>query len=389
MKVSKKNLILFAITILLFISFLEIFLAKFYPQPTLKKILKEKFNCYQRSDYLPFVLKPNCQVSQKTSEFEDASKINRLGYRDNEFSPEKPKNTFRALILGDSFTYGYGVHQEKTYPKLLENLLNKNHQEKKFEIINAGFASGFSPDSYYLYLKKEGLALTPNLIIFTFFVFNDFTDLKDHTFWEMVDENNLPEKITDQNRIVNSQGYLLDKKTPWYYKSSLLSNSHLFIFLGKTIDDGFTQVKLKLNSQKQISTKTATDYYLCLFANQCFPQMEEIFSKAFRVISASQRLAEKNQVQFLFLIIPTDVQLYDDVIPKYQSGISYKSDPPYPQTRINKFLQEEKIKYLDLLPFFEREKERLFYKEDGHFNEKGHEITANLLYEQLTKLNFF
>ena len=35
-------------------------------------------------------------------------------------SYEKDEDTIRILVLGDSFTFGYGVNGDETYPKLLE-----------------------------------------------------------------------------------------------------------------------------------------------------------------------------------------------------------------------------------------------------------------------------
>ena len=50
--------------------------------------------------------------------------INSLGFRDRrEYSLEKPPNTFRILVLGDSVTFGHGTLDDTTYPYLLEQQL--------------------------------------------------------------------------------------------------------------------------------------------------------------------------------------------------------------------------------------------------------------------------
>ena len=57
--------------------------------------------------------------------------LNSLGYRDFEYSLERPNNTFRILMLGDSMTFGSGIDKiSDTYPKQLEVLLNKDSKQK-------------------------------------------------------------------------------------------------------------------------------------------------------------------------------------------------------------------------------------------------------------------
>ena len=56
--------------------------------------------------------------------------INSKGFRGKEFNKKKDK--IRILSFGGSTTIGLESPDDKTYPYLLENLLNKN--EKKYEI---------------------------------------------------------------------------------------------------------------------------------------------------------------------------------------------------------------------------------------------------------------
>ncbi len=51
-------------------------------------------------------------------------KVNSKGLREYEYDYEKPPNTYRILVLGDSITFGWGVAFEKTYSKILEKKLN-------------------------------------------------------------------------------------------------------------------------------------------------------------------------------------------------------------------------------------------------------------------------
>src|ERR1700756_3582936 len=62
--------------------------------------------------------------------------INSKGLRDREFNYERTPGTLRILMLGDSFTEGWGVALDDTFSKRLERLYAANGV--KAEVINAG-----------------------------------------------------------------------------------------------------------------------------------------------------------------------------------------------------------------------------------------------------------
>jgi len=94
--------------------------------------------------------------------------LNSLGYRDFEYSQERPKNTFRILVMGDSMTFGSGIDKiSDTYPKKLEALLNKGSKQK-FEVINIAYP-GYNTDSqlYDLYIK--GFNFQPDMVFIGYY----------------------------------------------------------------------------------------------------------------------------------------------------------------------------------------------------------------------------
>jgi lysophospholipase L1-like esterase len=100
-------------------------------------------------------------------------RINSKGLRsDREFSYEKPAGTVRILALGDSFTIGYEVLQEQSYPELLERLLRQKGYA--VEVINAG-VSGFSNAEALVFLEQEGKKYQPDIVTLGFFE-NDLED---------------------------------------------------------------------------------------------------------------------------------------------------------------------------------------------------------------------
>ncbi len=100
--------------------------------------------------------------------------INAKGLRGPEVGWAKPTGVFRALYLGDSVTFGYGLERvEDTYPYLVGVDL-EGHLGTPVETVNSG-VGGWSPWQQHAYLVRDGLRYQPDLILVGF-VLNDVTE---------------------------------------------------------------------------------------------------------------------------------------------------------------------------------------------------------------------
>jgi lysophospholipase L1-like esterase len=94
--------------------------------------------------------------------------INSRGLRDREFPYEKPAGTRRILCLGGSFTAGYGVQAERTFPKVLEYLLNSDSDESvTWEVLNAGVGSTGTAHQL-AFFNTEGFKYSPDIVLLCF-----------------------------------------------------------------------------------------------------------------------------------------------------------------------------------------------------------------------------
>ncbi|RMD99393.1 MAG: SGNH/GDSL hydrolase family protein [Deltaproteobacteria bacterium] len=91
-------------------------------------------------------------------------------------SPEvpKPAETFRILVLGDSVTFGFGVAQEDTYPRRLEQALQARFPDRRVEVINAG-VGGYSIYNETGWMEEYGMSLAPDAVLVGFCM-NDVDD---------------------------------------------------------------------------------------------------------------------------------------------------------------------------------------------------------------------
>lgn len=120
---------------------------------------------YRRSSnpYLRYELIPNAESANIS--------VNSDGFRGPEYSINKPDNTFRIIMLGDSETFSYMLPQRDTLPVQLENLLNQRSDSLRYEILNFG-VEGYNIFQELELLKTKGLKYSPDLIILNY-VLND------------------------------------------------------------------------------------------------------------------------------------------------------------------------------------------------------------------------
>tara|TARA_B100000959_G_C14983189_1_gene624409 strand:+ start:2486 stop:3520 length:1035 start_codon:yes stop_codon:yes gene_type:complete len=106
----------------------------------------------QLDEELVYSLQPNKIGHFKQDEFVEKSRINSFGLRDKEID-KYSKYDKRIIVLGDSFTYGYGVNNGQTYSDFLESFFFRE-DGKKIDVVNAG-VHGYGTDQEYKLYKTR------------------------------------------------------------------------------------------------------------------------------------------------------------------------------------------------------------------------------------------
>jgi lysophospholipase L1-like esterase len=167
-----KNTAVFLLSIIVTLLISEAMVRMFSPQDL-------RLNFSQWDEYVGFVNIPGIEGTTVHTDYQMTVHINSKGLRDREIDYKKEKNTYRIGVFGDSFTFGEGVQNNETYPKLLENLLNADEQlsvsGKRIEVLNFGIGKT-GTSHQYAYYQKEGRKYDLDLVIIGFLGANDFKD---------------------------------------------------------------------------------------------------------------------------------------------------------------------------------------------------------------------
>src|SRR5262249_27097314 len=144
---------------------------------------------FSPSTLLPFELRKNGRVRFTMPEFDITVTTNELGLRGGPVDRTRPV----ILCLGDSFTFGFGVEDDQTFCAHLERLFSGRYQ-----FLNAGFAAGYAPDMYALWLTARASELHPVGLIMALSQ-NDASDV-DADVW--LDVSGAPTEAPPVHRIV-------------------------------------------------------------------------------------------------------------------------------------------------------------------------------------------
>jgi len=93
--------------------------------------------------------------------------LNQYGFRDREFSREKPAGVYRIAVIGDSLTYGQGIEAADRLSNMLEHRLNES--SAGFEVVNFGRPGAETVDEVEI-LKQHVVGLNPDFVLLQWFV---------------------------------------------------------------------------------------------------------------------------------------------------------------------------------------------------------------------------
>jgi len=318
----------------------------------------------------------------------------------------KPKDVYRIVVLGDSHTVMSGRNQF-TYPEVLETLLNSGDLKgKRVEVHNAG-APGHSHYQYYLSLDRRLKQYDPDLVIVGFHIGNDFLDLyrnddrpnlsfdgrdfvhKAPVFYKFHDPDRTNHGMLASSRLVRfvrvtlrrTIGYEIDRiRILWGIgKKTGEGNIAAAKFLYPVIRGYFIHQHIFRQSMLQI-----------LFLER-FPKEREVIDKInVRATQLMKATAERNDMELLYVPIPTKLQIEPDsdpvVLQKTLEVCNLGSNALKVEDRLYEsfasLLEAQGINYVDVRDMLEkRANESTLYDETYHLTKKSHGIVAKSLYE--------
>ena len=350
---------LLSITIFLSFIFLEIIVRIVAPQNP---------NYTMFDGQLVFKHIPNFEFEYSRQEFSQKISFNSQGLRDYEYPYEKAPGTYRIVVLGDSFPEGLQLNLDKTFPKLLEKSLNEkniNDKIKKFEAINMG-TGGYGTEQEYLVLKNEALKYHPDLVLLAF----SMNDIEDNY--------NAP-AITFENGVIKENK--VSASLPKRMMLACSRHSDICSLMQKVIIESGSTPKGNEGFDRN-----------SVYKKENSSDFTDAIKETLELISQMKSASENNGADFAVIFIPSKEQVDEKKMQEYfKANVIEKNkiDVNKVQRMIKEYSISRNIRVINLLDAFKKENNNndFYFEIDGHWNEKGHELAAMEIYDELEKFS--
>ena len=161
MKIPLRTFLYVLFFIFSFLASFEAYFRLFDRQPVFENYTTAKFGirtAYKRNQ----IVKKNHGAFPYTIKSDDRNLRN---FRETSY--KKPTNVFRILCIGGSIFAASGVNNDETYAAQLDQFLQNQNFDQKFEVINGAKNSWELPE-YDSFFRTEGYKYAPDLVIVYF-----------------------------------------------------------------------------------------------------------------------------------------------------------------------------------------------------------------------------
>jgi hypothetical protein len=325
---------------------------------------------------------PGATYVRETEGRKVAVAINDLGFRDRPFTLEKPADTFRILVLGDSFIEALQVPLEQTFAKQLEQrLAARGAHGCAVQVINSG-VSAFGTDNALLFYRHEARRLAPDLVVLGFYVGNDVRN--NWAELENVDAGGArkPHFVLRDGKALAAD-YPFEAHASWTVPLKMFVNQHVWSYgllrelTARWQRAGADQVR-GLPLDYQLYEKDAA----------------AVWATAWQVtdalIAELAREVRADAAQLFVMLIPAHEQVepqrFERAVRAAGRGQPGAWNLEGPTQRLGSMLGARRIPHLDLLPDFRAaagEGARLYLEVDSHWTADGHARAADRVAEAL------
>jgi hypothetical protein len=309
-----------------------------------------------------------------------ALRFNAEGFRGPTRERTKPSGTCRIAILGDSQIAAIATTEEDTLVARLERRLTEESPTSRWQVMNFGVSGASTAQELALY-RSVVRDYDPDLVVCAFFEGNDLTDNSDRF-------SSNPRVYMD----LDANGRLYTKPArSTLTKASIWLNRNSRFYVWQKVAFGKATARVRASSPA-LGVRGED----LVFSTEPSEDLDHAWSLTEKVLFQFGEEVRSDGRRFLLLYIPAAETLYRDLWTQKFSAPPYDLvhfDPRRAERRLRDAARGGRIDSLFLNEGFARfiavrsgtdAEAWLYYGGNGHLNERGQALGAELLYRHLS-----
>ena len=290
------------------------------------------FEWAHERDNVVYAFPPNEYFEMDIGDTVFQYEINELGYREREMPLHSEPSAQRVFVVGDSFTEGNGADYENSWTRRLGARVQMIHPEAEFYVCGI---SGLDPHYAWASIKKQLLAYKPTHII---------TTVNDSDFDDQI--------IRGGYSRFQPDGSVKYRPAPWFLP--VYRFSHIVRMLVHEFLD--------------------YDYFL-IRRNNRETQRAEVADSITQCLHDINKLCIQNEVKFMTVIHPVPHSIcYESEVVKSEVFALNSHRFDFSVIRMYQPLKQA-MTGPDCTSYH--------WEQDSHFNAKGYQLFASLLYDKI------
>jgi hypothetical protein len=348
---------------------------------------------YGPNRQLGWVLRPGI-TGRVSTETPQVVHINGKGFRDVERDLEKPANTYRIAVLGNSWTEALQVPQEKTYTSVLQRKLNEAacSPGKRVEVLNFGVA-GYSTAQEFLLLQQRVWTYHPDLVLLAFYPARDIAN-NVRELNNAVTPERSPYFVLHDGKLMLDDSFralpTLQPRQIWWENASVWFADHFKILQAVDALQRFGKIRVAMAAMKQRAEKSGVDNLeYTIYAPPTLQAMQEAWKVTEGLFLMIRDDVKAHGADFRVVTMATRPQVIPE--PARRNELLQKlrvQDFSYADNRVREFGEEHDIAVTNLGPalsaYAQAHNAYLngFNTSNlgaGHWNETGHRLAGETI----------
>ena len=302
-------------------------------------------------------------------EFRTPIVLNKLGFHDRDYEEKRPTpNTYRVLVLGDSYVAAMEVEHRQAFHKLLEARLNAEDPlgRGSYEVIAIGQGNS-GQEAELGWLRTYGPRYRPDLVLLVFFCGNDVMENSPVTYGKA-------RAFADFYLAV-----VAPRKIALYKRLFAVRSSRLNGFVAERVAT-FYSMHMNL-FHADVTREQLAGPDVEVYRTPPAPEWEEAWRRTAALLDEVRQEAARQGAGYAMAVISGPQAIAEVGQERLRGGRDPGMDLEQPDRWVAGWSGDNGVPSLSLAQALrEADPRRVFWRHDAHLTPFGHKVAADALY---------